>query len=111
MYPFSMFPLTVPVAVLLSITAWLPAQSSTPGTFDLALDREPMVVLDGSWRFHPGDYPDGKLGWVNANFDLSTNAISNQSAEAIALAAQQFGQEDDITVLTLRLNSSKVAHA
>jgi hypothetical protein len=40
-----------------------------------------------------------------------TAAISNQSAEAIALAAQQFGQEDDITVLTLQLNSSKAAHA
>jgi hypothetical protein len=33
-------------------------------------------------------------------FDRTT-AISNQSAEAIAAAAQQFGQEDDITVLTL----------
>lgn len=30
-----------------------------------------------------------------------TAAISNQSAEAIAQAAQAFGQEDDITVLTL----------
>jgi serine phosphatase RsbU (regulator of sigma subunit) len=43
-------------------------------------------------------------------FDRTT-AISNQSAEAIALAAQQFGQEDDITVLTLQLNSSKAPHA
>jgi serine phosphatase RsbU (regulator of sigma subunit) len=40
-----------------------------------------------------------------------TAAISNQSAEAIALAAQQFGQEDDITVLTIQLNSSKAPHA
>ena len=31
-----------------------------------------------------------------------TAAISTQPAEAIAHAAQQFGQEDDITVLTLR---------
>jgi hypothetical protein len=30
-----------------------------------------------------------------------TRSISTQSAEAIAAAAQQFGQEDDITVLTL----------
>jgi hypothetical protein len=72
MYPFSMFPRTVLVAVLLSIAAWLPAQSNTPGAFDLARDRVPMVVLDGSWRFHPGDDPDGKLGWANANFDHST---------------------------------------
>jgi hypothetical protein len=75
MYPFSMFPRTVLVAVLLSIAAWLPAQSSTSGVFDLARDREPMVVLDGSWRFHPGDDPDGKLGWANANFDDSTWAL------------------------------------
>ena len=70
-----MFPRTVLVAVLLSIAAWLPAQSSTSGVFDLARDREPMVVLDGSWRFHPGDDPDGKLGWANANFDDSTWAL------------------------------------
>ena len=31
-----------------------------------------MVDLDGSWRFHPGDDPDGKLGWANANLDGST---------------------------------------
>ena len=29
-------------------------------------------------------------------------AISGGSAESIALAAQDFGQEDDVTVLTLR---------
>jgi hypothetical protein len=28
-------------------------------------------------------------------------ALSNQSAEAIACAAQAFGQEDEITVLTM----------
>ena len=31
-----------------------------------------------------------------------TAAISTQSADEIALAAQSFGQEDDITVLTVR---------
>ena len=35
-----------------------------------------------------------------------TRAISTQSAEAIARAAQAFGQEDDITVLTLTLLAS-----
>ena len=72
MYSFSMFPRTALVAVLLSIAAWLPAQSSISGTFDLASDREPVVVLDGSWRFHPGDDPDGQLNWADANFDDST---------------------------------------
>jgi hypothetical protein len=40
-----------------------------------------------------------------------TRSISNQSAEAIAHAAQQFGQEDDITVLTLAFTPAEVAHA
>ncbi len=40
-----------------------------------------------------------------------TQAISTQSAEAIAQAAQAFGQEDDITVLTLTLAPTEVAHA
>jgi serine phosphatase RsbU (regulator of sigma subunit) len=38
-------------------------------------------------------------------------AICTQSAEQIALAAQQFGQEDDITVLTLTFANAEVLHA
>ncbi|MGB7265629.1 MAG: PP2C family protein-serine/threonine phosphatase [Terracidiphilus sp.] len=37
-----------------------------------------------------------------------TRAISTQSAESIARAAQSFGQEDDITVLTLALTPAPV---
>jgi sigma-B regulation protein RsbU (phosphoserine phosphatase) len=48
---------------------------------------------------------DGVLEARNASGELfgfdRTAAISTQSAEAIAHAAQAFGQEDDITVLTL----------
>jgi len=40
-----------------------------------------------------------------------TRAISTQSAEAIASAAQQFGQEDDITVLVLTFAPAEVFHA
>ena len=44
-----------------------------------------------------------------------TAAISTQSAEEIAAAAQAFGQEDDITVLTVTfaptLNPAEVQHA
>jgi phosphoserine phosphatase RsbU/P len=41
------------LAVLgLACVASLPAQS-----FDLQRDREPLVSLDGPWRFHPGDSP------------------------------------------------------
>jgi phosphoserine phosphatase RsbU/P len=39
-----------------------------------------------------------------------TAAISTQSAESIAAAAQQFGQEDDITVLTLTFAPIAVLH-
>ncbi|MGA7521299.1 MAG: PP2C family protein-serine/threonine phosphatase [Acidobacteriaceae bacterium] len=40
-----------------------------------------------------------------------TAAMSTQSAEVIAEAAQAFGQEDDITVLTLNLTPAKALHA
>jgi len=40
-----------------------------------------------------------------------TAAISTHSAEAIAAAAQQFGQEDDITVFTLTFAPAEVLHA
>ncbi|MGH9605972.1 MAG: SpoIIE family protein phosphatase [Terracidiphilus sp.] len=40
-----------------------------------------------------------------------TAAICNQSAESIAQAAQAFGQEDDITVLTLAFAPAEVLHA
>jgi Stage II sporulation protein E (SpoIIE) len=40
-----------------------------------------------------------------------TRQISTQSAEAIASTAQQFGQEDDITVLTLQFAPAEVLHA
>ena len=39
-----------------------------------------------------------------------TRDLSNQSAEAIARAAQSFGQEDDITVLTLTFAGVVAAH-
>jgi serine phosphatase RsbU (regulator of sigma subunit) len=38
-----------------------------------------------------------------------TQAISGQSAQNIAGAAQAFGQEDDITVLTLTLSPAPVS--
>ena len=40
-----------------------------------------------------------------------TAALSTKAAEDIARAAQQFGQEDDITVLTLQFAPAEVAHA
>jgi hypothetical protein len=40
-----------------------------------------------------------------------TAAVSTQSGEAIAAAAKQFGQEDDITVLTLNFAPVEALHA
>ncbi|MGA2808877.1 MAG: SpoIIE family protein phosphatase [Terracidiphilus sp.] len=61
--------------VVVAYAAWLPAQS-----FDLDRGREPVVSLDGPWRFHPGDSPlsfdteptgrRAKL-WAGAGFDDS----------------------------------------
>jgi hypothetical protein len=49
---------------------WLPAQS-----FDLDRGREPMVSLDGLWRFHPGDSPlapgSNQPTWAAPGFDDS----------------------------------------
>ena len=51
-------------------------------------------------------FPCGEL----FGFDR-TRAISTQSAEEIARAAQSFGQQDDITVLTLQFAPAEVLHA
>src|SRR5580692_7945067 len=59
-------------AVVLACATALPAQS-----FDLVRDREPLVSLDGHWRFHPGDSPPDptdpqKPLWAEHGFDDST---------------------------------------
>ena len=43
-----------------------------PATFNFDRDREPIASLNGDWRFHPGDDPDGKLGWAKPDFDDSS---------------------------------------
>ena len=64
-------------------------------------------------QLEPGDrltfVSDGVIEATNATGELygfeRTQAISNQSAQAIADAVKQFGQEDDITVLSVTLLS------
>jgi hypothetical protein len=46
--------------------------AGVPATFNFEVDREPITSLNGVWRFHPGDDPDGKLGWANPDFDDSS---------------------------------------
>jgi hypothetical protein len=49
-----------------------PLSGTVPaGSFSLKDGREPVASLDGKWHFHPGDDPDGKLGWAGADFDDS----------------------------------------
>lgn len=43
------------------------AYAATAQRFDLDHDRQPVVALDGVWRFHPGDDPR----WADPNFDDS----------------------------------------
>jgi phosphoserine phosphatase RsbU/P len=45
----------------------LPLDSPGPATFSLLTDRQPVVSLDGQWRFHPGDDPH----WADPTFDDS----------------------------------------
>jgi len=74
---------------------------------------------ESSVQLAPGDrltlLTDGVVEAQNAEGELfgfeRTREISTQSAEAIARAAQQFGQEDDITVLTLTFAPAEVLHA
>ncbi len=58
---------------------------------------------------------DGVVEAQNARGELfgfdRTRAISTESAQDIASAAQRFGQEDDITVLTVSLAAEGVLHA
>jgi sigma-B regulation protein RsbU (phosphoserine phosphatase) len=71
-------------------------------TADAEYDETPLQLA-------PGDtltlLSDGVVEAMNAQHQLfgfdRTRAISMQSAQNIAAAAQAFGQEDDITVLTL----------
>jgi Stage II sporulation protein E (SpoIIE) len=60
--------------LLLHCSSSLHAQGTTeePAQFNINRDREPVASLNGVWRFHPGDDPDGKLGWAKPDFDDSS---------------------------------------
>ncbi len=75
----------------------------TESTFTLVVGDTLTFVSDGVVE---AQNESGEL----FGFDR-TRQISTQSAEQIARAAQNFGQEDDITVLTLQFASAEVLHA
>jgi serine phosphatase RsbU (regulator of sigma subunit) len=83
---------------------------------EIAVDAGLPLGIDGSveysethFQLEPGDtltlISDGVVEAMNSEGQLygfeRTRAISVQSAGSIASAAQVFGQEDDITVLTV----------
>ena len=75
--------------IAVSACASLPAQ-----TFSLDNATMRMVSLDGLWRFHAGDDPDGKKGWAAPGFDDSSWALvrSDQSwpAQGLPVAGGSF---------------------
>jgi serine phosphatase RsbU (regulator of sigma subunit) len=80
---------------------------------------EDAVYVETALQLAPGDslmlLSDGVIEAHDSSGELfgfeRTAAISNQSAHSIAQAAQAFGQEDDITVLTLQYAPAEVLHA
>jgi Stage II sporulation protein E (SpoIIE) len=81
----------------------LPEASYSETTIQLAPNDRLTLLTDGVVE---AQSPTGEL----FGFDR-TAAISTQTAEEIAQAAQQFGQEDDITVLTLQFAPAEVLRA
>jgi Stage II sporulation protein E (SpoIIE) len=82
------------------------------------------IVSEAEYREHtfalsPGDrlifLSDGVVEAMNESRELfgfeRTQAISNQSAHAIAAAAQKFGQQDDISVLSIKFAPAEMALA
>ncbi len=65
-FAFSMGTSAFPQAAGLSHTR-VTASSSHAATFSLITEREPVVSLDGLWRFHPGDDPR----WASPELDDS----------------------------------------
>jgi sigma-B regulation protein RsbU (phosphoserine phosphatase) len=87
---------------------------------DLPLGISPLERYEErTFQLEPGEQltllSDGVLEARDPNGALfgfeRTRAISSQSAESIAAAALKFGQEDDITVLTLRRTTAVSAYA
>jgi hypothetical protein len=78
-----------------------------------------VMYVETSIALEPGDrltlLSDGVVEARNAAGELfgfeRSAAISTESAQSIAGTAQRFGQEDDITVLTLALAPAEVLHA
>jgi len=69
-------------ALILTVCASLLAAQS----FDLDRDREPVISLDGMWRFHPGDSP--KVPKFNQMDRRQSSGRSQDSTTQLASVAQ-----------------------
>jgi phosphoserine phosphatase RsbU/P len=49
--------------------------AADPASFDFVRDREPVLSLDGKWRFHPGD----DAGWADPAYDDSNWPLLSSS--------------------------------
>ena len=78
-----------------------PHEQYAESVFSLAADEQLTLMTDGVVEARA---TDGEL----LGFDR-VKAMATQSADSIAQAAQDFGQDDDITVMTLRLVSAGIA--
>jgi hypothetical protein len=88
---------------------------SSAQLLNLSNDRIQITELHGLVRFPLTVITDGVVEARNLAGELfgfdRTAALAAQPAEQIANAAQQFGQEDDITVLTLTFAPAEVLRA
>jgi sigma-B regulation protein RsbU (phosphoserine phosphatase) len=77
-----------------------PQEQYAESVFSLAADEQLTLMTDGVVEARAAD---GEL----LGFDR-VQAMTTQSADAIAQSAQDFGQDDDITVMTLRLAPAEI---
>ena len=92
--------LPLPSGLPLGVT---PDPNYTESTFALASGDQLTFLSDGVVEARD---PKGEL----FGFDRTRN-LSTHSAEQIAQTAQAFGQQDDISVLTLQFAPAEVLHA
>ena len=102
--------LTVCLLVVFASCAFAqsPTMRAEPGRLPLGMIVD-AIYAETRCQLDPGDrlifVSDGIVKATHSDGELygfeRTQAISNESAEKIARAAQAFGQEDDITVLTV----------
>ena len=57
--------------VFLAVLFIVVASGTHAQNFDFENSHAQTMSLDGQWRFHLGDDPDGKLGWADPPFDDS----------------------------------------